>query len=105
MNVRQISDYSDGTTTINGTSIAIPLNSDRYKGEPFTVQIYDGSSPVGTIQGIIYNSTGDDADTSTLWQDLTNGTISDDGFFSFYAPVTHIRVNLTSGTCKARILN
>ena len=104
MKVKILTDYSDGSTTINGTSAPVLLNYPIYKGEPFTVQIHDGSSPVGTIQGIIYNDAGDSGDSSTLWQDLTNGDIGDDGFYSFYAPVTHIRISLSSGTCKARVL-
>jgi len=104
MEVKEFTDYSDGSTTINGTSVAMPVKSAVYQGTPYSVQITDSSSAVGVIQAIIMTNDTDSADASSLWQDLTDGTISGDGLFCFFAPVTHIRVSLSSGTCKARIL-
>lgn len=104
MTAYEFTDYSDGTTTIDGTSSAMNVRASVYTGVPYTVQITDSSSSVGVIQGLIYVDSGDDGDSSSIWEDIEGGTISGDGVFSFYAPFTHIRVNLTSGTCKARIL-
>ena len=102
--VVEFTDYSDSTETINGTSNAINLNYPGYTGLPYTVQITDSSSAVGALQGLIYVDSTDTGDSSAIWQDLTDGTISGNGMFSIFAPMTHVRVNLSSGTCKARIL-
>lgn len=104
MKIKEFTDYSDGSETIDGTSLAMPINYPEYKGAPYSIQITDSSSAVGAIQGLIYVDTTDTADASALWQNLTGGTISGNGIFSLFAPVTHIRINLSSGTCKARII-
>ena len=110
MIVKEFTDYVDKDTTIdsatgNGTSDPINIGKRRYDGTPYTIQIYDESSAVGTIQGVL-SKDGDQtsqADGSTKWQDMTNGDISGDGLFHLYAPVTWIRIKLTAGTCKADI--
>lgn len=110
MRVEEFLDFVDSDTTIdsatgNGTSKAIYIGKRRYDGVPYSVQIHAGSSPVGAIQGVLVKD-GDQtafADGSTKWQDMTNGTISGNGLFHFYAPVTYLRIELASGTCKADV--
>ena len=104
MKIKKFTDYSDGSETIDGTSSAMPINYPEYKGTPYSIQITSSSSAVGTIQGLIYVDATDTADASALWQDLDGGTISGNGVFPVYAPVTHVRIKLTSGTCSARII-
>ena len=101
-----VTDYSSSETTIIGTSNPIN-NYDEVSGTvllPVTIQIYDSSSAVGTIQGVVATSASDYADTSTVWQSLTDGDISGNATFHIYAPMTHLRVNITTGSCKVKVM-
>jgi len=100
--VYDFKDNSNASTTLSGTSYSMRVAGSSYSGTPYAIQVYSGSSPVGTIQGILAKS-DEIADQLTQWQDLTDGTISADGFFHVFGPVTHIRIVMTSGTCKARL--
>lgn len=105
MKVEEFIAYAGTSTTITGNSNPIFIGKRKYDGVPYTIQIHGGSSPVGVIQGVLAKDgdTTSAADASTKWQDMTNGTISGDGLFHLYAPVTYIRISLSGGNCKADI--
>ena len=52
MDVYEFTDYSDGTTTIDGTSNQMYLKSAIYIGAPVTIQITNSSTVTGTLQGL-----------------------------------------------------
>lgn len=70
------------------------------------LHIYAASSLAGSIQGVLATDDADIHDSTGLWQDIDGGDLAafvSGGCTAMFAPYTHIRLNVTAGTCRARI--
>lgn len=73
------------------------------------IHIYAASDLTGNIQGVLaFDATlaADTHDSTGLWEDIDGGDLSAfvaGGCTALFAPFTHVRLNVTAGTCRARI--
>lgn len=115
MQVEQFLQESDSALDITGTSAPMVLK-ERIEGRGhrdsnwgvIPLHLYAASALAGNIQGVLAvaaSEAADIADASTLWENIDGGdlaTFVDGGCTALFAPFTHIRLNVTAGTCRAR---
>lgn len=106
MKITDFTSSADDTTTINATtSNPIQIAVEPNLGIPIGFCFTGGSSPVGSVQGAIINVLADeDPDTYAGWEDVDGSDISD-GCRGMFARVTHIRLNLSSGSTTCRMVS
>lgn len=98
---------SDATNEVlNAVSAAIPINSEKF-GTVIPLHIYDVTTPVGYVEGVISKTAADHATGSSKWSPVDGGNLEQwpDGICTgLYCPFTHIRVKPTSGQVSARLM-
>ena len=73
------------------------------------IHLYAAAALEGTIQGVLATKATEAADIHVdtgLWEDIDGGDLSNfasGGCTALFAPFTHIRLNVTAGTTRARI--
>ena len=106
MKITNFTSSDDDTTTINATtSNPIKIAAEPNLGTPIGFCFTGGANPVGTVQGAIIDiEAGEDPETYEGWEDVDGSDISD-GCRGMFARVTHIRLNLSSGSTTCRMVS
>ena len=106
MKITDFTSSADQTTTINATtSNPIKIAAEPNLGTPIGFVFTGGSSPVGTVEGAIIDTVaGEDPDDYSGWEDI-DGTDISNGCRGMFARVTHIRLNLSSGSTTCRMVS
>ena len=116
MEVTQILQESDSALDITATSAAIslkqPIEGRAHRDSNwgvFPIHIYAAAGVTGNVQGVLAaNATeaADIDDATGLWENIDGGDLSAfsaGGCIALFAAFTHIRLNVTAGTLRARI--
>ena len=116
MVVEQFLQFSDDEEDITGTSHPIvlkqPIEGRGHKDSNwgrFPLFLYEAAGLAGSIEGVLADPETEDADiddATGLWETIDGGdlaTWAGGGCTAMFAPFTHIRLNVSAGTTKARI--
>ena len=106
MKITDFTSSADDTTVITATiSNPIQIANEPNLGTPIGFVFTGGSSPVGAVQGAIIDLVaGEDPETYTGWQNIDGSDISN-GCRGMFARVTHVRLNLSSGSTTCRMVS
>lgn len=115
MEVVQFLQQSDEDIDIAGTSAPVslkqPVEGRAHRDSNWGViplHIYAAAGATGSIQGVLATGANEAADTDDatgLWENIDGGDLSNfssGGCTALFAPFTHIRLNVTAGTVRAR---
>ena len=116
MKVVQLLQFSDQAELIAATSEAVDIRQPiEGRGHPnsnfgvIPIHIYSVTTPVGFIEGVIAEDAtlaADIHDSTGLWVPIDGGDLSawpSGRCVAMFAPFTHIRVNMSSGSVKMRV--
>ena len=116
MEVVQFLQFSNSALDITGRSAAIdlrqPIEGRGHRDSNWgisPIHIYAAADLEGSIQGVLASNAflaADIDDTTGLWKDIDGGDLSNwatGGCTALFAPFTHVRLNVTAGTARARI--
>jgi hypothetical protein len=94
-----------GSTTIDGISDPIEIAAEPNLTTPLGFVFTGGSSPVGSVEGAIVDIVaGEDPTTYAGWEIIDGSDVSD-GCRGMFARVTHVRLNLSSGSTTCRMVS